>query len=272
MKRFLSLLFCLTLLLTLAAPLCASASGAGWYVVDSDSPKGYCYLYSEPSSSKGRNLGRYDNGERVYVLDYYGGQEGKYNYCHVQTQDGKTGYMHDYSLTRYYGAAWSDNSAGWYVVQSKEPNGYCYLYSEPSDRDGVGYNKGRHNNGEMVYVIAYYGGQDGNNNYCYVRTLEGNETGYMHDYALVRFTGSESSDPLGGWFTVYSTQPRGYCYLYSAPSDRDELSQNLGRYNNGESVLVLVYYGGQDGNNNYCYVRTSDGKYGYMHDYALERQ
>lgn len=274
MKRFLSIVFCLTLLLTLAVPLGASASGAGWYVVDSDSPKGYCYLYSAASdrSSLSRNLGRYDNGERVYVLDYYGGKDGKYNYCHVQTQDGKTGYMHDYALTRYYGNAWGDNSEGWYVIRSKNPNGYCYLYSKPSDREGVGYNKGRHNNGELVYVISYYGGQDGNNNYCYVRTLEDNEYGYIHDYALTRYTGQDTNDPNGGWYVVRSSQPKGYCYLYSAPSDRDGMSQNMGRYNNGEEVFVLQYRGGQDGQLNYCYVRTNDGKYGYMHDYALKRQ
>ena len=63
------------MLFTLALPLSASASTAGWYVVHSDSPKGYCYLYSQPSTQDGvsRNLGRYDNGEYVYVLEYYGG-------------------------------------------------------------------------------------------------------------------------------------------------------------------------------------------------------
>lgn len=269
MKRFLSIVFCLTLLFTLAVPLCASAAGSGWYVVDSDSPKGYCYLYSIASDCNGRNLGRYDNGERVYVLDYYGGQEGKYNYCYVETQDGKTGYMHDYALTPYSGNVWSGNSSGWYIIRSKDPNGYCYLYSQPSDRQGVGYNMGRHENGELVYVINYYGGQDGNNNYCYVETADGSQTGYIHDYALVPYTGQITSDPQGGWYIVQSYDPYGYCYLYSAPSDRDGESRNMGRYNNGSQVYVLDYYGGQDYQMNYCYVKTQDGKYGYMHDYAL---
>ena len=269
MKRILSALLCLTLLLSLCLPLHASAAGEGWYVVNSTSPKGYCYLYSKPSDRDGigYNKGRYNNGEYVYVLEYYGGRDGRYNYCYVQTQDGKTGYMHDSALTRYYGSVWKDTSEGWYIVQSKRPNGYCYLYSQPSDRDGIGYNMGRHENGEYVYVLDYYGGQDGSYNYCRVQTMEG-EIGYMHDSALVRFTGADTDSSVG-WYMVQSTSPRGYCYLYSAASDRDGLSSNLGRYNNGAYVYVLEYDGGQDGSYNYCYVRTQDGKYGFIHDYAL---
>ncbi|MDD6052050.1 MAG: hypothetical protein PUC00_12430 [Clostridiales bacterium] len=270
MKRFLSVAFCLTLLLGLLTPLCASASGAGWYVVDSQNPQGYCYLYSKPSDrdSVSRNLGPYENGSKVYVLEYYGGRDGNNNYCHVRTQSGKTGYMHDYALTRFYGNVWENVSEGWYVIRSKKPNGYCYLYSQPSSRDGVGYNKGRHENGEMVYVISYYGGQDGNSNYCYVRTLS-NETGFIHDDALVPY--DQQLDADGGWYVVSSSKPRGYCYLYSAASSRDSVSRNLGRYNNGEAVYVLEYRGGQDGSSNYCYVRTSDGQYGFMRDTALKR-
>lgn len=283
MKRFLSVVFCLTLLLGLFAPLCAYAAGPGWYVVDSSRPDGYCYLYLEPSDSS-RNLGRCDNGEKVYVLNYYGGKEGQNNYCYVRTQSGKTGYMHDYALKASYGSsgggfaggsnagrdAYADYTTGeWYVIRSKDPNGYCYLYSQPSDRDEISRNLGRHENGEFVYVLDYYGGRDGNFNYCRVQTTDG-KTGYIHDYALVPYS---QTDPAGGWYVVSSRDPYGYCYLYSKASDRDELgSQNMGRYNNGETVFVLEYYGGQDGRYNYCYVRTNDGRYGYMHDYALRRQ
>ena len=73
MKRILIVILCLALLsAALLTP--ALAEGAGWYVVDSQSPKGYCYLYSNPSSLDdfSRNLGRYNNGEWVYVVDYKG--------------------------------------------------------------------------------------------------------------------------------------------------------------------------------------------------------
>lgn len=274
MKRIIASALCLLMLITLAAPLSASASTAGWYVVDSDSPKGYCYLYSAASDRDGRsrNLGRYDNGEFVYVMNYYGGKDGKYNYCYVQTQDGKTGYMHDYSLTRYYGNVWADSSTGWYVVQSKSPNGYCYLYSKPSSQDGVSRNLGRYNNGEYVYVLEYYGGDTSKSgsNYCYVQTTDG-KTGYIKAASLKRFTGAGETDPNAGWYVVRSYNPYGYCYLYSAASDRDGVSSNLGRYDNGEYLYVLEYYGGQDYQNNYCYVLTQDGKYGFVHDYVLAR-
>ncbi len=273
MKRFLAyilgLILAASLLLT---PAVASAEGEGWYVVDSASPNGYCYLYSAPSDRGGvsSNMGRYDNGEFVYVSDYYGGQDGLYNYCLVTTMEGETGYMHDYALTRYYGAVWSSTGEGWYVVQSSSPKGYCYLYSAASDRSAKSYNKGRYDNGELVYVLDYNGGQDGQYNYCLVQTQDG-KTGYMHDYALTRYYGAPTEEVPEGWYVVQSSSPKGYCYLFSAASDRSAKSYNKGRYDNGELVYVLDYNGGQDGQYNYCYVRTTDGKTGYMHDYALAR-
>ena len=263
MKRIFTFLLTLTLLCALL-PLHAGASGEGWYMVQSNS--GYTYLYTNASDRDeiSRNLGRYNNGDLVYVLDYYGGQDGKYNYCHVQTQDEKTGYMHDGALTPYYGTPAATSAAGWYEVSST----YTYLYSKASDRDEISRNLGRYNRGEHVFVLDYYGGQDGKYNYCHVQTQDG-KTGYMHDGALRRFYGSVAEEGGTGWHTVESTSPRGYTYLYSKASDRDAISRNLGRYNNGELVYVLEYYGGQDGKYNYCHVQTQDGKTGYMHDYSL---
>ena len=165
------------------------------------------------------------------------------------------------------------SSTGWYVVESTSPYGYAYLYSAASDRDHLSRNLGRYDNGEMVYVLDYYGGQDGKYNYCYVRTQD-DKIGYMHDYSLRRSTSNSAADNSWtsgglGWFRVESSSPRGYAYLYSAASDRDHLSRNLGRYDNGALVYVVEYYGGQDGQYNYCYVHTQDGKVGYMHDYSL---
>lgn len=271
MKRLFSAILCLSMLLVLALPLTASADGQGWYIVESQEPKGYAYLYSRASDryEVSENLGRYNNGSYVYVINYYGGRDGRYNYCYVQTQDGKTGYMHDYALVRYYGDVWAENGEGWYIIASVEPDGYTYLYSNASDRDEVSENLGRYNNNQLVYVLDYYGGRDGAFNYCYVRTATG-QTGYMHDYVLWRY-GDSTTDPKAGWYTVASESPKGYCYLYTAASDRYGISENRGRYNNGEQVYVLSYYGGQDGKYNYCYVLTQSGKAGYMHDYALQR-
>ena len=100
MKRITSIFLTLALLISFVLPMTAFAAGNGWYEVCSTSPNGYCYLYSNASDRDGLsvNRGRYNNGTIVYVLDYYAGQDGKYNYCYVQTQDGKTGYMHDYAI------------------------------------------------------------------------------------------------------------------------------------------------------------------------------
>ena len=201
MKRILTAMMTLALLVSLFLPLAAHASSSGWYVVDSSSPRGYCYLYSAASDRDqiSRNLGRYDNGASVYVIDYYGGQDGKYNYCYVRTQDGKVGYMHDYSLRSSNSASgstnnsWTGNGVGWFRVDSSSPRGYCYLYSAASDRDQISRNLGRYDNGELVYVLNYYGGQDGSYNYCYVQTQDG-KVGYMHDYSLTALTGSTSGN------------------------------------------------------------------------------
>lgn len=183
MKRFLILLLCLTM----ALPLTAFADGEGWYRVDSTSPNGYCYLYSKPSSSdsESRNLGKYINGQTVYVLDYSGRSS---SYCYVQTQDGKTGYIRATSLARVWESNWDETAPGWYVVDSSSPKGYAYLYSKASDRNDVGYNKGPYYNGELVYVEDYYGGQDRGSNFCRVTTQDG-KTGYMHDSALRPYNG-----------------------------------------------------------------------------------
>lgn len=179
-RRLVMLVLVLSLLLT-ALP--AQAAGSGWYVVESTSPYGYCYLYSQASDRSGRNLGRYENGTLIYVWDYYGGQEGQWNYCYVETQDGKYGYIHDYALTPYSQTAvdYWDSSAPEYVIFSEDPYGYCYLYSLASDN--YGQNLGRYENNEVVKVLEYYGGQEGQWNYCKVITQK-NKVGYMHDYAL----------------------------------------------------------------------------------------
>lgn len=57
---------------------------------------GYCYVYDQPSSTRGNNLGRFNNGTRVDVYDYVNGwyyvsgynSKGAYIY----------GYVHDWAL------------------------------------------------------------------------------------------------------------------------------------------------------------------------------
>lgn len=151
----------------------------------------------------------------------------------------------------------SADSEGWYIVRSSEPNGYCYLYSKPTSLDGQSVNLGRYDNGELIYVLEY--NQD-NTNYCYVQTLDG-KYGYIRAACLVRYTGGAAVSDQEGWYVVRSSEPKGYCYLYSKPTSQDGVSANLGRYDNGESVYVLEY---NKDNTGYCYVQTEDGKYGFI--------
>ena len=251
MKRILTSVLCLALLCMLL-PSPALAEGAGWYVVDSQSPNGYCYLYSNPSSLDeiSRNLGRHDNGEYIYVIEYNAD-----GYCYVSTQEGETGYISAKALRRYYGDVWADSAPGWFLVASRNPVGYCYLYTAASSKSR---NLGRHDNGEQVYVLNYHGG----NGYCFVRTQDG-ETGYMAASALLRISDIEA-DPTAGWYMVASAK-RSYCYLYTGPGSTSNVSRNLGRHDNGEWVYVVDY----EGENGYSFVFTEDGETGYMATSAL---
>ena len=41
------------------------------------------------------------DADKVKVIEYYGGQEGQFNYCLVITQKNKIGFIHDYALRLY---------------------------------------------------------------------------------------------------------------------------------------------------------------------------
>ena len=195
MKRLISILITLALLLG-TMPLAALAANEGWYIVDSTEPKGYCYMYSKPSSmdDKSRNLGRYDNGEIIFVMDYDAGREGRDQYAYVQALDGKTGYIRVTCLKRYYGTVETTaDKTGWYVVSSTEPKGYCYLYSNPSSMDDKSRNLGRYDNGEWIYVLDYYAGEEGGAYYCRVQTLDG-KNGYIRSTCLARTLSSGSNN------------------------------------------------------------------------------
>lgn len=100
MRTFISLMILAAMLVSLLPVNTAKASTCGWYEVNA-TPKKYAYLYSNASDRDeiSKNMGRYDNGSLVYVIDYYAGKDGKYNYCYVETYDKQYGYMHDYVLS-----------------------------------------------------------------------------------------------------------------------------------------------------------------------------
>ena len=174
-KRVVWVLAVLLLLALLPSALADSIYNYDLYKVMSQKPNGYCYLYSEPSSSNGRNLGRHDNGEIVGVISHTDEHGGFY---YVYCSNGKYGYIHDYALTPLTRA-----NADWYVVASTKPNGYCYLYSEPSSSNGR--NLGRYDNGELVEIIDW----DASDNYAYVRCERTGDYGYIRKTSLEYYWG-----------------------------------------------------------------------------------
>lgn len=229
-------------------------------MVESSKPNGYCYLYSKPSSIKGTNLGRHDNGEIVKVIRH----EGEWYY--VVCSNGKTGYIHDYALTKVEPADTRER----YIVYNNQPGGYTYLYDQP---DSSSMNLGRYENGEYVRIDNWYADEY----YAYVMCERTNKYGYINKLDLINPDGAgplpflptakptkkptpkptkkptpkPTKRPTAVPTTVPTPRPNysvtqyyaqinsynnGYCYLYEQPN---EYSRNLGRHNNGEWVRVI---------------------------------
>ena len=241
---------CLTVVLLLSAMPAASAysyyDNYPAYRVESTSPNGYCYLYSKPSDVTGRNLGRHDNGEIVKVILYNGGN----GYCFVVCANGKTGYIHDYALTPV-SATYNREI---YRVYSVDPAGYCYLYDAPSDVTGR--NLGRYDNGEYVEIVDWYASDE----FAAVRCQRTDVYGYIRKTCMVP---EKQYKPTELWAMVSSQSPRGYCYLYSKPSDIN--GANLGRHNNGEWVRVVDW----NASDSFALVECTNGKIGYIRKTSL---
>jgi hypothetical protein len=228
------MLFALTLAVLLS--ICCLAL-ADTYVVASTKPNGYCYLYDQPSSVNGRNLGRYDNGAQIEVLDW----DADTTYAYVSASDGKVGYMRKASLTPVGPCSVYEIR----YVYSTNPNGYCYLYDQPSSVNGT--NLGQYNNGAEIAILDW----DADENYAKVYTAD-NQTGYIRKECLTPvYPPSLETYYVGG-------TPKGYCYMYDQPSSVN--GRNLGRYNDGSVIYMLDY----NADGTYAYVQAPDGSVGYI--------
>ena len=171
-KRTALLITCLALLLSCTSAFALSFSdNYPLYKVESYSPNGYCYMYNKPSSIDGRNMGRFDNGSFVKVIEW---NENGYSY--VISTSGKTGYIGSKALTKY-----SDTlNRPVYRVQNENGSGYCYMYNEPSSIEGR--NLGRYNDGALVLIVDW----NADDNYAKVRIWNENKYGYIAKGALVQ--------------------------------------------------------------------------------------
>ena len=157
----------LLLTITVLSLLPSVLADYGTYTVQSYSPNGYCYLYDRPSSVNGRNLGRLENGEQVWVISY--DSRGWY---YVSCYRG-TGYIHDYALT-----PGCSNTGVYAIVCSNSPKGYCYMYDEPSSTRGK--NMGRYDNGSVIEIIDWYA----DTNYAKVYSPYTGKYGYIRKTSL----------------------------------------------------------------------------------------
>lgn len=135
-----------------------------------------------------------------------------------------------------------------YVVESYSPNGYCYLYSKPSDIKGR--NLGPHTNGEIVKAIDW----DADKTFALVICSNG-KVGYIRKTSLVPYAKTQERN----LWRVYSVEPRGFCYMYDRPSSITGI--NLGPYENGAYMEMIDFYADES----YAKVYSiDDNQYGYI--------
>ena len=248
-RRIIAALLCILLLGSASSALAYSfADNYPLYIVECYQPNGYCYIYDRPSDITGRNMGRYNNGAFMKVIQL----NAQNDYAYVICQDGKVGYVHNSSITPYQDTYQRTICR----IYSTSPAGYCYLYDKPSSIKGM--NLGRHNNGEYVEVLDW----DASEKFARVQCWKDGKYGYMSKEAV-----SDGGDgmPYNDVAYVNSTQPKGYCYLYDKPSSVK--GRNLGRHNNGEAVFIINW----DADSKFAQVECMDGKIGYMSKNSLER-
>ena len=229
------------------------AFASNLYFVASTEPNGYCYMYDHPSSSGkiSRNLGRYDNGSLIDVLDWNIDK----NYAYVSACDGQTGYIRKNCLSQVI----IDGEYEYYEVYSTNPYGYCYLYDHPSSSGSISKNLGRYDNGSIVMLLDWLEGEK----FAEVYTSY-NETGYMRKDCLRYYEGCVIPSDNGSY--LVGNTPKGYCYMYDHASSSGSISKNLGRYKDGSVIEVLDWYSDKK----YAYVRGADGQVGYINkDYLI---
>ena len=254
MKRFLVLALCLVTLLISVLPVTALAYSYDYnnpsyesYTVTSPYEGGIIYLYDQPTTSFGKNLGEYNNGTIVKVIDLHAAD----NMYMVICPDGRVGYMRNDWLTLTSKMENTDDNL--YVVFSVSPAGYCYMYDRPSSSEGK--SLGQYDNFEFIQIID----MNADKNYAYVRACETGKCGYISKKALI----PANSSPIKGWMVVNCAYPNEYCYMYDKPTS--SYGKNLGQFYDG-TVLGLI----DNSDSDFALVYSpADGKIGYISKNSL---
>ena len=185
----LALIFVLALL-----PVTALASHETYVRCYNSACPGYCYVYDQPSSMTGNNLGRFNNGTYVTV---YGRSNG---WCYVSGYNTKGsfiyGYVHYWALSdpgyddgdfhtgdANRGSSYSYDSDPM-VINCSHPKcpGYCYCYDTPDSMNSR--NLGRFNNGTYVTKYDYVNNNQGGWYYVSGYNTKGQFIyGYIHEWS-----------------------------------------------------------------------------------------
>lgn len=252
-KALTTLILTVAILLVAVSALAVSFYDTSYPLYQVDCyPKGYCYLYSQPDSTYGTNLGKHNNGELLRVL--FDNGDGWY---YVVFANERQGFVRKTQVTKVREEPLPEEREV-YRVYSTYPAGYCYMYDAPSSITGR--NLGRYDNGEYIEIVDWWADVD----YAYVMGRRTHTYGYIIKTSLVH---EDSYKPVQDYAVVNSSNPKGYCYLYDAPSSIT--GRNLGRYDNGSWVRVINWYA----DDNYAQVEcVSTNKIGYINKQCLERQ
>lgn len=203
----------LALTLLLAVGLLASASAAGKdysvegdYVVKTKVPKNYkySYIYSEPSSTLGENLGRVDDGEEVYV--YYkvkGTGDTSSNWAYCDCED-ISGYIRFDNLKPYDEDSESSGSDSWFSM-STETGSRVWFSGDCNVRTGPGRDYGVKGSKSAGTSLEYAGDtRYDERGVAWYKVYYGSGTGWVSSM-YASFTKSSGGGYYSGGGTVWAT-------------------------------------------------------------------
>lgn len=192
-------------------------------------------------SMNSASLGLYKNGQTVRV---FGLSE---TWCHVQTEDGKVGFMLREQLSpvpQYHKESTATAQDGFGTVHNPNPQDRLHLRTEPSERAP---SLGKYYNGVAVTLLGDV--KDG-----WVKVQIGNLKGFMNAEFLETGRNQQAVASAMPYVTVSNAGGTGL-HLRETQSTS---SKSRGLLNNGSTVLV---YGVGE---TWCHVEAPDGKVGFM--------
>lgn len=274
MKKLSLLLVLLMLQLCVTVPALAGNDVKGVrYRVNITMPAGkdHIYLYDQPSSSNGNNLGRIDNGDYVTGISSVERNGYTWIYCNY---DGIKGYIRKNNLVKVSGGSGSSSSSG-----NSSSNKSSYSTGTVSFSGDVNVRSGPGLDYEVVGSVYQgqtlsYAGETRNDDRgmaWYAVTYNGRKRWVSSRYSTLRGASSSyNSSSNSGSSTIPSSAKdlSDYEYLTVSSKGRGSLvfQQSPGgksisghKYYDGDQIYVNIYYR----KNGYA-VAYDNGVYGYV--------